>query len=133
MAQNQIRGFHWPVAWGCGSLFVAHEADFPTRDTGTDLLVTNETCNGTVSLQVKFSKDFLVTHMTSAFQPGMKACGWFSLNAKKLSDSSPDLWIFALHRLNHRELDTVIIPPTRMLSTLTSIHGSSQQTFQSYI
>ena len=103
------------------------------EDTGTDLLVTNETCNRAVSLQVKFSKDFLVTHMTDAFQPGIKACGWFSLNAKKLSDSSADLWVFALHRLNHRELDFVIIPPTKMFSTLTSIHGNTQQIFQSYI
>ena len=36
----------------------------PSKDTGIDLLVTDKTNNKTVSLQVKFSKDFL---------PGMAA------------------------------------------------------------
>ena len=35
----------------------------PSRDTGTDLLITDSKNENTVSLQVKFSRDFLATHM----------------------------------------------------------------------
>src|SRR5690554_7689567 len=34
----------------------------PSKDTGIDLLVTDKTNKKTTSLQVKFSKDFLLTH-----------------------------------------------------------------------
>ncbi len=35
----------------------------PAKDTGIDLLVSDSTNRHTVSLQVKFSKDFLVAQM----------------------------------------------------------------------
>ncbi len=35
----------------------------PTRDTGIDLLVTDSRNQKTVSLQVKFSRDYSATHM----------------------------------------------------------------------
>ena len=97
------------------------------------MLVTNKSCKKAVALQVKFSKDFLPTHMKDAFQPNIKACGWFSLNSKKMAESPADLWIFALHRLNQTELDYVILPPAKMLATLRAIHGSGKSTIQSYI
>ncbi len=105
----------------------------PSRDTGTDLLVTNESRKKTVALQVKFSKDFLPTHMKDAFQPGIKACGWFALNAEKMAQSPADLWVFALHRLNHTELDYVILPPATMLAMLRRVHGSGKAMIQSYV
>ena len=40
----------------------------PSRDTGTDLLVTDSKNEKTVSLQIKFSRDFLATHMGAVFQ-----------------------------------------------------------------
>ena len=55
----------------------------PSRDTGTDLLVTDSKNEKTVSLQVKFSRDFLATHMSSIFQKPLRACGWWSLNREK--------------------------------------------------
>lgn len=105
----------------------------PTRDTGQDLLVTNADCSKAVSLQVKFSKDFLATHMADAFHRGLKACGWFTPNTKKIRESAADLWVFALYRLGHTELDYVIIPPAKVLKKLTAIHGKSHRTIQSYI
>jgi hypothetical protein len=35
----------------------------PTKDTGVDLLVSDRKNKKAVSLQVKFSRDFLATHM----------------------------------------------------------------------
>jgi predicted helicase len=45
----------------------------PVRDTGVDLLVSDEWNRQTVSLQVKFSKDFLVTHHGPEFQKALRA------------------------------------------------------------
>jgi hypothetical protein len=56
----------------------------PCRDTGTDLLVTDSRNEKAVSLQVKFSRDFLATHMPSIFQTPLRACGWWSLNREKI-------------------------------------------------
>ncbi len=55
-----------------GELLVDHEIErkfrrvnvwIPTKDTGVDLLVSNNDNTTTVSLQVKFSRDYLVTSM----------------------------------------------------------------------
>ncbi len=45
----------------------------PSRDTGTDLLVTDSKNEKAVSLQVKFSRDFLATHMPSIFQKPLRS------------------------------------------------------------
>jgi len=52
----------------------------PSRDSGIDLLVTDRRNRRAVSLQVKFSKDFLVTHMGPAFQKELRACGWWAID-----------------------------------------------------
>jgi hypothetical protein len=51
----------------------------PARDTGVDLLASDRANRGTVSLQVKFSKDFLVTHHGPEFQKELRACGWWTI------------------------------------------------------
>ncbi len=62
----------------------------PSRDTGTDLLVTNLNNEKAISLQIKFSRDFLTTHMPSIFQKPLRACGWWSLNREKIAKSNAD-------------------------------------------
>lgn len=47
----------------------------PSRDTGTNLLVTDGNNEKAVSLQVKFSRDFLPTHLPQRFQQPLKAFG----------------------------------------------------------
>jgi hypothetical protein len=63
----------------------------PVRDTGVDLLVSDRANRSTVSLQVKFSKDFLVTHHGPEFQKELRACGWWTINRGKLAKSRLDL------------------------------------------
>ncbi len=104
----------------------------PSRDSGVDLLLTDKYCKKAVSIQVTFSRDFLATHMADALRPGLKACGWFTLNPKKLSQPPANLWIFVLYPFNQKELDFVIIPPAAALNMCTSLHGR-QKTIQSYI
>jgi hypothetical protein len=45
----------------------------PTKDTGVDLLVSDARNKKVVSLQVKFSRDFLATHMAAIFQKPLRA------------------------------------------------------------
>lgn len=104
----------------------------PSRDTGVDLLVTDKHCKAAVSLQVKFSRDFLATHMADALRPGLKACGWFSLKPQKLSKSAAQFWILVLYPFNQKEADFVIAPPFAILDMLESLHGK-RNSIQSYV
>ena len=104
----------------------------PSRDTGVDLLVSDRGNCRAVSLQVKFSKDFLVTHMDSLFQKNLRACGWWTIDRDKLRRSPADFWVFVLLGFAARTTDFVIIPPKELWRRLLSIHGS-QKKIQSYI
>ena|SRR5437660_10100727 len=104
----------------------------PSRDLGVDLLLTDKSCKKAVSIQVKFSRDFLATHMADALRPGLKACGWFTLKRQKLSQSTANFWIFVLYPFNQKEVDFVIAPPSAILEMLSALHGK-QKSIQSYI
>ena len=104
----------------------------PSRDTGTDLLVTDLENEKTVSLQVKFSRDFLATHMPSIFQEPLRACGWWSLNREKIVKSKADYWVFVLVGFEHRSTDFVIIKPSELLNRLEAIHKKGKM-IQSYL
>jgi hypothetical protein len=106
----------------------------PSRDTGVDLLVSDRRNRRAVSLQVKFSKDFLVTNtnMGPVFQRGLRACGWWTIDQSKLRKSPADFWVFVLHGFERRTVDFVIVPPRELWRRLRSLHGS-QKMLQSYL
>ncbi len=104
----------------------------PSRDTGTDLLVTDSKNEKSVSLQVKFSRDFLATHMPSIFQKPLRACGWWSLNREKIANSNADYWVFVLVGFERRSTDFVVIKPSELLARLDAIHKRAKF-FQSYL
>ncbi|MGH8543436.1 MAG: hypothetical protein ACREX3_07375 [Gammaproteobacteria bacterium] len=104
----------------------------PSRDTGIDLLVSDRRNRRAVSLQVKFSRDFLVTHMGPVFQKELRACGWWTIDQGKLRRSPADFWVFVLHGFARRTIDFVIVPPQELWRRLRSIHGS-QRMIQSYL
>ena len=64
----------------------------PSRDTGVDLLVSDRQNQRTVSLQVKFSKDYLVADMAQVpiFLKELRACGWWTIIRGKLQASAAD-------------------------------------------
>ena len=104
----------------------------PTRDTGIDLLVTDSMNQNTVSLQVKFSRDYSATHMPAVFHKPLRACGWWALNRQKLADSKADYWVFVLMGFARRSTDFVLIKPPELLARLDTIHGQVK-TIQSYL
>lgn len=94
----------------------------PTKDTGIDLLVTNKENKKAVSIQVKFSKSFLVENKSDALKRGLKATGWWTLKRDKIVKSSADLWVFVLYAFDQKKLDFIIIPPHELLKQLETIH-----------
>jgi hypothetical protein len=104
----------------------------PAKDTGIDLLVSNRSNRRSVSLQVKFSKDWLVTDLGPEFQRTLKACGWWTLNRDKLKKSVADYWVFVLQGFASRSIDFVLAPPRELLRRLERIHGR-QNIIQTYL
>lgn len=57
----------------------------PSKDTGIDLLVTNENCSRAMSFQVKFSKSYGSNEFCEAM-------GWWNIDSAKLAQSPADYW-----------------------------------------
>ena len=107
--------------------FKSAELWLPAKDTGVDLLVTNGKRGLAVSLQVKFSHDFLVAHMESIYQEGLLACGWWKHSRKKILASKADLWVFALQAFDPKKTQYVLIPPKELHHRLSAIHGRADR------
>jgi hypothetical protein len=104
----------------------------PSKDTGVDLLITNKTNTKTVSLQVKFSKDFLTTHFTDYFQQRLLACGWWTINEEKLSRSKADFWVLVLYSHSHKNVQHIVIKPAELLSRYHALNRKGKS-IQSYL
>ena len=99
-----------------GEFLVAHEIKsafpcvnvwVPAKDIGVDLLVTDNKNQAAVSLQVKFSRDYLVTHRKDAVvQKELRACGWWTPTRQQIEKSpAADYWIFVLVGFANRSTD----------------------------
>ena len=104
----------------------------PAKDTGIDFLVTDSRNRRSVSLQVKFSRDFLVTHLRPKFQTPLRACGWWTFHRDKLVNSQADYWVMLLMGFAHRSNDYIIIPPKELARRLRLIHGNETR-LQTYL
>jgi predicted helicase len=106
----------------------------PAKDTGIDLLVSNDNNTKTLSLQVKFSRDYLATHMRdAAFHKELRACGWWTPTRQQIKQSRAEYWIFVLVGFANRSTDFIIIKPGELLTRLDAIHGKAAKKFQSYL
>ena len=115
------------------SHFKRYNVWVPSKDTGIDLLVTDSKNDKTVSLQVKYSKDWTTTHMKPEFNNRFKAWGWWTLNRTKIKSSKADLWIFVMQSFAHKTIECVIIPPKTLLEILDKIHEPKKRICQSYM
>jgi hypothetical protein len=107
----------------------------PSKDTGVDILVTDRANRRTLSVQVKFSKDFLgsLGNSTSdAVVARVKAGGWWKFNQQKLNSSAADLWILVLYRFTKRDYDFIIIEPQELLKRYSQL-GKHQEIIHSYL
>lgn len=104
----------------------------PSRDTGIDLLLTDSVNKKAASVQIKYSKDFLITEVKETLQMGLKSCGWWALNRDKIRQSSADFWVFVMYSFEQKKTEFVIIPPGTLLERVTQLHGRGK-TIQSYL
>jgi len=76
----------------------------------------------TTSLQVKFSKDFLLTHGRPKYRDKLLSCGWWTLNREKIRKSPADYWVFVLQTHDKKDMQYVILTPQQLLERLDAIH-----------
>ena len=104
----------------------------PSKDTGVDLLLTDKKNKKAVSVQVKFSKDYLEPRYFGSYsQEKLKACGWWSHDTLKIKKTPADFWIFVLYCQKKRNIQSIIINPKDLLKRLQKIHGNARK-IQSY-
>jgi hypothetical protein len=99
----------------------------PSRDTGIDLLVSDRQNSHAVSLQVKLSKDWLVTHVTSESRERLRACGWWNINRDKLRNSPADFWVFVLVGFASRTTDFVVVPTSELQERMKLLHDQQRR------
>ena len=104
----------------------------PSKDTGIDLLVTDHENQHTVSVQVKFGKDFLPIKGTHLQEP-LRVWSWFTINRDKLRESKADFWVFVLRGFKKHAPDFVIVPTEEYRRSLGKIHGFGKKIIQSYL
>jgi len=106
----------------------------PSKDTGTDLLVTDAGNRKAVSLQVKFSKDFNPTHGSPLDQNHLLAAGWWTHDLDKIKKSKADFWIFALPSFVEKQTSFIILPPSELLGRFRNIfRGTPKNRIHSYL
>jgi|SRR6516164_7763690 hypothetical protein len=106
----------------------------PAKDTGIDLLVSNYDNTKTVSLQVKFSRDYNDAYVRdTVLRDGIRVGGWWTPTRQQIESSRANYWVFVLYGLtNRRTKDFIIVKPSDLLKRLRAIHGSRQK-FQTYL
>jgi hypothetical protein len=105
----------------------------PSKDTGIDLLVTDASNRKTVSLQVKFSKDFNLTHGSSLDKKNLLAAGWWTHDPSKIDKSKADFWIFVLPSFEEKQESYIILPPVELLRRFKALHNSFKKRIHSYL
>jgi hypothetical protein len=94
----------------------------PSKDTGVDLLVSDHDNRRTVTFQVKFSKDYLYTTVEAEFREDFRACGWWRVNGKKLTESQAEFWVFVLNVFKRKDPAFVIVPREELAKRLATVH-----------
>ncbi len=98
----------------------------PGKDTGIDLLITNNTNTKATSLQVKYSKDFSTTYIKNKiFRQDIKSVGWWTLNKAKIEKSKANFWIFVLYSLKEKTQDFIIIKPLELLKIFNNTNRTA--------
>ena len=104
----------------------------PSKDTGIDLLITNWGCSRSVSLQVKFSKDYLGNNANTELAAGVKSGGWWTFELSKILASAADYWVLALYRFQDGGFDFVVIEPKKLAAMYSTVFPGATR-IQSYV
>jgi len=123
-------------------LFTIHEGEFlvgshiekkfrdwnvwiPSKDKGIDFLVSNSDNSKTVSIQVKFSRDYSMGNRNPIFRKQIVSGGWWVLNKNILNESKAEFWVLVMHSYSKKGIQYVIITPQELYRRLVSLHPNS--------
>lgn len=98
----------------------------PSKDSGIDLLITDKTHTRSLSLQVKFSKDFMPTLGSFLDTDELKVLTWFKFSAKALSTSQADYWVLVAHSYACTTPIFLVIPPKRLFEQAIKHHSNTK-------
>jgi hypothetical protein len=101
----------------------------PGKDTGIDLLVSDETNKKNVSIQVKFSKDYHFNDNSNK-NKNIVCGGWWTLDYNKINGSKADFWIFVIYNFDKKNHYFIIIPIEELNQLYKSLNRKNK--FQSY-
>jgi hypothetical protein len=104
----------------------------PAKDTGIDFLLTDKHNTRTLSLQVKFSRDYLTTD-AKEFGNRLRAIGWWTPTRQQIEKSRAQYWVFVLFGFVTRSTEFIFIEPDALLKRLNEIHPNTVTKFQSYL
>jgi len=104
----------------------------PSKDDGIDLLVSDRECKKSISLQVKFSKDYFGKSVKKEIAAGIKSGGWWSFAPEKIQNSTADYWVLALYQFQDRNFDFVVIKPQKLAGLYSAICPNVKK-IQSYV
>jgi len=103
----------------------------PSKDSGIDLLLTSASCSRTVSLQVKYSRDYVDTSPADSALRKITRSSFLSVQRRKLEASPARYWVIVLHSFTSKSPRFLIITPRELLRRIETHHGR-QDTYRLY-
>jgi hypothetical protein len=94
----------------------------PSKDVGIDLLVTDRKFKKSLSIQVKFSRDYSNTKGMDPYRKEIRACGWWTINRKKLNESKADIWVFVMYPLFETRPRYLVMPTKNAIHFFNKLH-----------
>lgn len=98
----------------------------PSKDIGLDLLVTNSSNSKSKSIQVKFSKDHILTASSPDAALQLSCWGWWTLYPDKLKKSTADLWIFVVMGIHSKKIQYIVVSPKELFEAFLPLYGSKK-------
>jgi hypothetical protein len=95
----------------------------PSKDSGIDLLITDEACSRAVPLQVKYSRDYTDSSPADPTRRLITRATFITVKRDKLVASPARYWIIVLHSFATKDPRFVVIAPEELLKRIEAHHG----------
>ena len=97
----------------------------PSKDSGIDLLVTDGKCSRAVSLQVKYSRDYVDSSRSPADPTFLSVTrnSFITVKRDKLEASPARYWVIVLHSFTAKSPRFLVITPSELLKRIEVHHG----------
>lgn len=95
----------------------------PSKDTGIDMLLTNESCSRAVPLQIKYSRDYVESSPIDPISRSMTRSSFIRVQRRKIQTSAARYWIIVLHSFTSRSSRYVVVNPSELLKRIEAHHG----------